>query len=130
MLFGDICTTRAASAEEASVLPAFTAAETPPLLIAIRPEEIEVIVASEDAITVGFEDSVTVQTEEGITVGFEDRMTVAFEDGVKVLAELFGDRVTTRADIVEVTALAVPVIATVTGAEVLPLDIGAPTAIN
>lgn len=122
MLLGDICTTSAGSADEASVLPALTAAMFAPLAIAKVPDETEVIVGFDDRITVGLDDR--------ITVGFDDRMTVAFDDGVNVRTELFGESVTTSALIDEVAALASPVIATVTGAEVLPFEIGEPTAIN
>jgi len=121
-VLGDIATTSAAQVDVGVLLPAMTAAVLAPLIMETAPEEIDVIAISEEAITVGFEDSVTVQTEEAITVGLDDR--------VIVLTELFGDRLTTSAFIEDVTALALPVMATVTGADVLPLEIGAPTAIN
>jgi len=104
------------------LLPAMTAAVLAPLIMETAPEEIDVIAISDDAITVGLEESVTVNADDGMTVGLED--------SVIVRTELFGDRFTTKADMVEVTALAVPVMDTVTGAEVDPFEIGAPTLIN
>jgi hypothetical protein len=65
-----------------------------------------------------------------MTVGLDDRMTVGFEESVIVRTELFGDRFTTKADMVEVTALAVPVMATVTGVTVEPFEMGEPTCVR
>lgn len=108
--------------EVGALLVPVTAAVFAPLIIETAPEETDVIAISEEAITVGLEESVTVQTEDAITVGLDE--------SVIVRTELFGERLTTKADIVEVTALAVPVIATVTGVDVLPLEIGEPTCVR
>lgn len=77
-----------------------------------------VTVATDDGIVVGFEDRVTVGLDEsvnvpeetaiaddGITVKLLDGVTVAFDDRVTPMALPTVDSATTRADMVEVTAL-------------------------
>jgi hypothetical protein len=81
---------------------------------------VNVTCMADEAITVGF--------EERITVGLEDRIVVGLDDRVTVLP--FGEMDITTALMVEVTALAVPVTAAITGAEVEPFEIGAPTCVR
>lgn len=106
MPFGDIATRSAGMLDVGSDESPVTTATLEPKMIVVAPDETDAIVGLDDRITVGFEESVTVRAEE------------------------FGDSVVTKALIVEVTALAAPVIATVTGADVLPFEIGAPTCVR
>ena len=103
---GDICTTRAGSAEEAAVLPAFTAATFAPLAIAKMPDDTDVIVR------------------------FEERMTVGLDERTTDRGGLKDETWTTRPAIVEVTTLDGAMTVTVTGAEVEPFDIGEPTCVR
>lgn len=65
--------------------------------------------------------------ETDVIVGFEERVTVGFDERTTDRGGLKEETWTTRPAIVEVTTLDGPVTVTVTGADVLPLEIGDPT---